>query len=157
VTVIVTGVAELDAALLRFEDKVQKKWIRQSLRRSIKIVKKDFDERCPIGVDEDGNDTGVMQEAATIRVPKGKKRWEQKIAIIIDKVKLMTLYFQKYGRFPGKRKGDSEPFFYPAVVELGDANGNAKRPMRSALYGNEQQVKEEFINQLSEAVATAGK
>lgn len=156
-TVIVTGLKELDSALLLFEDKVQKKWIRQALRKSIKIVQTDFKERCPIGVDADGNDTGVMREAATVRVPKGKKRWEQKIALIIDKAKLMTLYFQKYGMFPGKRKGDSEPFFYPAVVELGDSSGNAQRPMRVALYGNEQRVKEEFINQLSEAVATAGK
>lgn len=155
--VIVTGVKELDIALAQFEDKVQKKYIRQALRKSIKIVHTEYKARCPIGEDEDGNDTGVMRDAAVIRTPKGKKRWEQKIALMIDKAKLMSLYFSRYGRFPGKRRGDSEPFFYPAEVELGDKSGNAQRPLRASLYGNEQQVKAEFINQLTEAVATAGK
>lgn len=155
--VIVTGVKELDAALLKFEDKVQKKYIRQALNKAVTIVEKDFKNRVPIGVDADGNDTGVMRDAAKKATPKSKKRWEFKRGLIIDKARLMTLYFQKYGRFPGKRRGDSEPFFYPAVVELGGPQGNAQRPMRAALYGNEQQIKSEFISQLQTAVANAGK
>lgn len=155
-SVIVTGVAELDEALAKFEDKAQKKYIRTALNKSIAIVEKEYKERVPVGVDADGNDTGVMRDATKKRTPK-KKRWEQKRALVIDKVKLMSLYFSKYGRFPGKRKSDSEPFFYPAVIELGGAAGGGQRPMRAALYGNEQQVKAEFISQLTAAVATAGK
>ena len=154
--VIVTGVPELDAALTNFEAKVQNKFIRTALNKAIKIVEADYKERVPIGTNEDGEDTGVMRDATKRRTPK-KKRGEQKRALVIDCNLLMKLYFERYGRFPGKRRGDGEPFFYPAVIELGGAQGGAQRPMRAALYGNEQQVRAEFINQLSEAVAAAGK
>lgn len=151
----VTGFEQLDRNLALFEDKVQKKFVRTALRKAIKIVKTAFLALVPIGEDEEGNDTGVMRDAAAVRVPKSKKRGETKIGLIIDRAKLMTLYFQRYGRFPGKRKADSEPFFYPAVVELGDKHGDGQRPMRAALYGNESQVKAEFIDQLRMAVAEA--
>lgn len=155
-SVIVTGVAELDAALANFDIKVQNKFIRKALNNAIKVVEKDYKERVPIGTNEDGEDTGVMRDATKRRTPK-HKRGEQKRSLVIDRNLLMKLYFERYGRFPGQRRGDNEPFFYPAVIELGGSQGGAQRPLRAALYGNEQQVRAEFINQLSEAVATAGK
>jgi len=154
--VIVTGVAELDRALSQFETKVQGKYIRNALNKSIAKVEKSFKMLCPVGVDSEGNDTGVMRDA-TKRITPKKKRWEFKRALVIDRAKLMTLYFARYGRFPGRRKQDTEPFFYPAVVELGGPATTGQRPLRAALYGNEQQVKEEFVSQLRMAVASAGK
>ncbi len=156
-SVIVTGIAELNEALSLFSVRLQKKYIRKALRNSLKKVQADFKERVPVGEDEDGEETGVMRDSAKIRAKKRSRKNVLGLSLVIDRKTYMQLYFERYGRFPGARRGDSEPFFVPAAIELGGAEGDSQRPMRAALYGNEQQVKAEFISQLTEAVATAGK
>lgn len=153
-SIIVTGDKELDRALGKFEAKVQKKYIRKALNSSIKIVEKEYKERVPVGTNEDGEDTGVMRDATKRRTPK-RKRNTQGRSLVIDRELLMTLYFQRYGKFPGKRNADKEPFFYPAVIELGGIGRAPERPMRASLYGNEAQVKAEFVRALQEAVKNA--
>lgn len=153
---VVTGITEVDKALSQFEDKTKKKYIRRALNKSIAIVEKDFKQRVPVGKDEEGNDTGVMRDSIKRKTPKGK-RGDIKRAVIIDRDRLMKLYFQRYGRFPNPRAGENEPFFYPAVIELGGGGKQPLRPMRAALYGNAEQVQSEFVSQIKQAVADAGK
>jgi GAF domain-containing protein len=45
-------------------------------------------------------------------------------------------------------------FFYPAVIELGDKDTPAQRPMRAALYDSEREVLQEFRTQLEVAIAS---
>lgn len=148
-TVIVTGVAEVDQAMAQFEAKVQKKYIRTALNTSIKKVQEKYIALVPAV-------SGSMRDAAVRRTPKGK-RGTLRRALIIDRDKLIKLYTARTGKPPTKRTKDDEPFFYPAVIELGDSDTPAQRPMRAALYGNEAQIKAEFVNQLRAAIAAAEK
>jgi hypothetical protein len=152
----ITGVKEVDAALAQFEAKVQRKYVRQALNNSVKIVEKDFKVRCPVETDEFGDDVGAMRDSAKRYTPK-RKRNVQRRGLKIDKGRLMQLYFERKGRFPGKRRADSEPMFYPALIELGGSEEEPQRPLRGSLYDNETQIKAEFVNQLRTAVNLAGK
>lgn len=47
--------------------------------------------------------------------------------------------------------------FYPAFVELGNKNGNGKRPLTKALYESEAAIKREFVRQLEMLIISGGK
>lgn len=149
-SVVVTGVPEVDRAMAQFEAKVQKKYARTALNNAIKFVETKYKELVPV-------ETGAMRDATKRRTPKAKRRGDIGRSLIIDRDRLFKLRTARSGRPPGSRQGEDGPFFYPAVIELGDKDTPAQRPLRAALYGNEQQIKQEFVNQLRAAIATAGK
>jgi hypothetical protein len=153
---VFTGFKEVDAALEQFDNKVRRSHIRRALNESVKVVEKDFKERCPVETDEFGDDVGAMRDSIKRYTPKRKANTQRRGLRIVKEV-LMNLYFQRKGRFPGKRTSDSEPFFYPAVIELGDSDREPARPMRDALYGNQQTVMSVFENFLRKAVGLAGR
>jgi len=170
-TIIATGFIEVDAALARFEAKVQKKYLRTALNNSVKFVQSAFQRLCPV-------ETGAMRDATKRFTPKGRRRGDIRRGLRIDRDKLFALRTERGGRVGqgvvqiglakrgslgfrvAKLLGVKEDrkfadFFYPAVVELGDQDTPAQKPLRGALYGNEQHVRQEFITQLRLAIATA--
>lgn len=149
VSVIMTGDKELDMRMASFETKVQRKHIRTALNNAIKKVQVDYNALVPVV-------HGAMRDATRRRTPKLRRGQIGRALVIIRDV-YFKLYQARYGRLPGKRRQDDEPFFAPAVVELGDSDTTAQRPMRAALYGNEQHIRQEFVKELRAAISAAGK
>lgn len=148
-SLILTGDKELDKAMAGFETKVQRKYLRTALNNAVIKVQNEYNQLVPV-------ESGAMRDATRRRTPK-LKRGKTGRSLVILRDQLFKLREARTGKPPSSRTQDNEPFFYPAVVELGDKDTPAKRPLRAALYGNEQQVRQEFINQLRAAVSAAGK
>lgn len=148
-SLLLTGDKETDKAMASFENKVQRKYIRQALNATIIKIQNEYNQLVPVI-------HGAMKDATRRRTPKLKKNQIGRALVILREV-YFKLYEARYGRPPGKLTGDDEPFFAPAVVELGDKDTPAQRPMRAALYGSERAMRQEFFNQLRAAVAAAGK
>jgi len=51
----------------------------------------------------------------------------------------------------------SDQDFYPAFVELGTSTEPGKSPMRGALYDSANRIRQEFVKQLRQLVASGGK
>ena len=172
--VTVTGLTEVDKELKRLIVQVPNKFIRRALNESLKIVEADFHRRM-----EPHNRTGAMDRSVRRRTPKGTKRGIIARSLMISRnslaksIKKMAVRAAR-ALFKGKHGVGAERAiavaaaqeqtidiekrgFYPAFVELGDKNTEGQRPMRGALYGNEQRIRAEFVNQLRQAVASAGK
>lgn len=150
VAITLTGDRQVDARMASFEAKVQRKYLRQAVNEGIKIVETDYKSLVP-------EVHGAMKDATRRRTPKRKRRGDVARALVIIRALYFKLYEARYGHPPGRRAGDSDPFFAPTVVELGDKDTPAQKPLRTALYSNEQRVKNAFINQLRAAVSAAGK
>jgi len=73
----------------------------------------------------------------------------------IDRRRLFKRYESNYGHPPGRRKGDDEPFFYPTVIEFGDSDTPAQKPLRQAVYGNERKIRDLFLRELRRALNIA--
>lgn len=150
---ITTGVPELDAALATFERKTVRKWVVKALNDALMMVEKAYKANCPV-------DSGAMRDATVRRRPRGLKRGEVGRALIIVREKLFKLIAKRTGRslfYLRKGKKKIEQFFYPAVVELGDKDTPAQRPLRGALYGNENHVRDLFVKNVRAAVDEAGR
>lgn len=142
VRVVVTGDKQIDKALRRLDTKIQRKTVMAALRKSREKAYNDYISRVPVK-------SGAMRDATLKRAAKGKKkRGVIGVSLVIDRKKLFAKYEAHYGRLPGKRTKDSEPFFYPTVVEFGDKDTPAEKPLREAVYGNEEAIKRIFLNEL---------
>jgi hypothetical protein len=142
----VSGVVEVQGALVRFERDVLPAEMRKGTRAAAKKVL----EKYKLNAGEHA-DSGAMRDAAAVRaMRRSRKRIGH--SVVIRRLKLFALYLARRGRLPGRRKGESQPFFYPAVVELGDSRTTAEKPLRSALYGNTAAVKAEFARAMIAAI-----
>lgn len=160
-SIILTGDAALDRSLAELERKVQNKAVRKALDNSLKMVEADYKRLVPV-------DTGAMRDAVRRKAPKGRRRGEIVRELVLDRVLLQVLRLARTGATKARgRKAIqaahaqqiNEAFFYPAVVELGDKDTPAQRPMRAALYDNSQRIMAEFVKQLRALLAevTRGK
>lgn len=142
--ITITGVQEIMGNLETFTREVAPAEIRKGTRAAAYLVMREFQARVPVK-------SGSMRDSVKVRAIK---RTRKKIGhtVVLDRNKLFKLYEARTGKKPTARTGDSEPFFYPAVVELGDKDHQADRPLRGALYENETAVKHEFAMSLLRAV-----
>lgn len=147
--VVVTGHEDIDRKLVTFEKRLQRKVLAQAGRKSADEVLADFRRRVPV-------DSGAMRAAAKRKAIK-RTRTAIGSQVIIDRDKLVAEYTARVGRPPGKRLNDKEPFFYPAIVELGGAGFPARKPMREALYGNAEAIKRHYMDHLRKAINAAGR
>jgi hypothetical protein len=99
---VLTGAAELDAALAAFDLKVQRKVVVKALRNAIKFVANKFKSLVPF-------ETGAMRDAAFVRKPRGTKRGEIKLGLFVSRDKLFKLR-KKRGAAIGQ-----------TVISIGDA------------------------------------
>lgn len=142
--IVVTGLEECDGNLMTFERVVFPAEIRKGTRAACKLVEQEFKVRCPAR-------SGAMRDSTAVRaVPRSRNKIGHTVKILRDR--LFRLYEARTGRPPGSRREDDEPFFYPAIVELGDQDNEAERPLRGALYDNENAVKVEFSRGMVRAV-----
>ena len=140
----ITGVEEIDGRLMEFERVVFPAEMRKGTRDAAKLVLAEFQARCPVR-------SGAMRDSAVVRaITRSRNKIGHTVKILRDR--LFRLYEAATGKPPDKRKNDDEPMFYPAVVELGDKDNEPQRPLRGALYDNENAVKVEFSRGMLRAI-----
>ena len=130
---IVTGDKELDAMFRQLPITLQKKHMRKATRAAAKKVNQEFKDNVP-------TETGALRDSAKVKAVK-RKRNVTGHRVHIDREKLILERAARGGTI-GFDKKRGEPFFYPAVIEF-DPGGD--KPLRSALYGNEDEIKREAI------------
>lgn len=147
--VIVTGFKELDAKLRSLSPKLQRKFVRQSLRKVNKRVQKEFKAI----VKAEAYDTGALSRSTKVRSLK-RSRSRVGVGVYIDREKLFANYAKKHdGKQPHPSAGEMEPFYYAAVVEFGSADHEPVRPMRRALYEHSKEYQNYFRNDIAELIA----
>lgn len=176
--VTVTGLAELDAALAKLPEKVQKQHCRKAARSAAKFALEDFQARVPV-------DTGAMRDAAkvraappiTVKVKTGKsklvtiKATGAKVLIDVKKTvssfvaakviidgELLIQLAMDSGRpiddLVDQKRGGW--FFYPATVELGTSKESGKRTLTKSLWDNSFALKSIFLYELRKLVREVG-
>lgn len=143
VSVVVTGDKKIDAALKRLEKKLRNKTVRKAARTAAKKALNDFRQRVPV-------ESGSLRDATKVRAMKRSKatRGALGASLVVDRKRLFANYEARTGKLPGSRKQDDEPFFYPTVIEFGDADTEPEAPLRKAVYGNEEQIRRIFLTEL---------
>jgi hypothetical protein len=143
--VVVTGDKELDARLGQLPAKLQKKLVRKALRKGGKRVLDKF--RAIIRAE--AYETGAYERSTSVRALR-RSRQRIGVTIHVDRDKFFERYQAAYGHKPHPAAGDSEPFYVPAAIEFGTETRQAIRPQRRALYENEQQILQDFRQDLIE-------
>lgn len=148
--VSITGVQEVDRRFRLLEPKLEKKIIRKGLRNGAKIVKKATADN----LRGETHGFGAMAKALTVRAAKRRKG---RIGILVEipADKLFAIYTSLYGHPPNPRAGETRPFYYPQVVELGGSEQTEKSPMRRGLATSRQAVVSEFVSTVTEMVREA--
>lgn len=111
--VVITGVKQIDRRLKNLEPKIQRKVIRQSMRKGMKPVLALAREIAP-------ELTGLMKSNIKLRAGK-RKRGRISIEVRVDSAEGLT-----------KTTSSGEKVFYPAVVEWGDKDTPPHPFMRPA-------------------------
>ena len=159
--VIVTGHEEIDRVLKDLPQAMQKKFIRHAMRVSIKKVQKDFERNVR---DADLIETKAFMQSTKVKATK-RSRTKTGVTLYTD---TQAMYARRKKKRTGSKeklksiKASSdfgEEFFYPAVLEFGDAHHPPHRPMRKALYDNAKVVQAYFegdvLNSIQEAANKA--
>jgi HK97 gp10 family phage protein len=141
----VTGDKEVDKVLANFEPKWQKKHGRRAARDAAKFALADFKNLAP-------EDTGAMVAAAKVKAAKRSRKFAFGSLIHIDRDKMFAHRKAEGERVALDKKRGGEPFFYPSVIEFGDSDTEAQKPLRTALYGNETEIKRVFMDSLRAAI-----
>lgn len=153
-TPVVTGYKEIDRKLQAFAPKVQKKLLRQSLRKGGKRVLSRFKAIARA----EAHDTGVYEKSASVKAMK-RSRSRVGVSVVVDRDKYLAKYAAAYGK-PPSSAGGGEPFYVPAALEFGyiardGSHVEGIRAQRRALYENESQVKGDFVSDMREAIREA--
>jgi hypothetical protein len=149
----VTGFKELDAKLRNLPPKLQRKFVRQSLRKVNKRVQQEFKKI----VTDEAFDTGALSRSTKVRALKRSRR-RVGVGVYIDREKLFANYAKKHGgKKPHPAAGGTEPFFYPAVVEFGSESHEPVRPMRRALYEHEAEYRNYFRDDVAKLIAESSR
>ncbi len=147
--VVVTGFKELDAKLRSLTPALQRKLVRQALRKS---GKRDVRATKAI-IRSEAHDTGALERAVKVRSLK-RSRSRIGVGIFIDRDKYFADYASKHGgKPPNPAAGETAPFYVPAVIEFGDENKKPIRPLRRGLYGNADKTKQDFRDDLVQLIA----
>jgi HK97 gp10 family phage protein len=139
-TIIVTGDKEVDRALKALEPKLRNKALKKASRDAAKNVLEEYKRVVPV-------ESGAMRDSAKVRVMK-KKKDAMGHSVILDRDRLFALAKARGKQLSIDRKRGNEPFFYPSVVEFGDKDTEAQRPLRKALFDKETAHKAFFMREL---------
>lgn len=145
---VVTGSKELDAKLQALLPALQKKLVRQALRKSAYRAKKAIQEI----IKSEAHDTGTLEKNLKVKALK-RSRVRVGVGVCIDRDKLFADYEEAHGKPPHPAKGRTAPFYYPSVIEFGDKHHHPVRPMRRGLYDHEEEYKRYFKDDLEQIIA----
>lgn len=142
--IVVTGLEEIDGNIVEFDRVVLPAELRKGTRDAAKLVLSEFQARCPVR-------SGAMRDSAVVRsMGRVKGKIGHTVKILRDR--LFRLYEARTGHTPNPRVEDDEPFFYPSIVELGDADNEGQSPLRGSLYDSETAIKVEFGRSVLRAI-----
>lgn len=133
-TVVITGIRRIDKKLKLLPLKVQKKVVRQSMRKGMKIVLSEVKSEAPV-------DSGVLKSNLALRARKRKKRGTIELEVRI-KANDETKKTSKAGK----------TVFYPAIVEYGHGNAPPNPFMRRAYTQSGRAARDETLQALLDGV-----
>lgn len=143
---VVTGEIEIEGALVAFERVALPAELKKGTKTAAQIMLAEYQAN----VDQ-VSVSGSMRDAAVVRsVKRSRVRFGHMVVILRDK--LFKLYEQRTGKPPTRRKGDSEAFFYPVMVELGGVKVEGLKPLRRSLNDNANALKAEAAAAILRAV-----
>lgn len=137
--VIVTGFKQLDDKLRNMPAALQRKFVRGGLRKGTKRLIQEIRRI----IKTDAYDTGAFYGSLKAKALKRSQK-RVGVATFTDTDKLYAKYEQKHGHKPHPAKGETQPFFYPAVLEFGSETQEPVKPLRKALYDNASIYREYF-------------
>jgi HK97 gp10 family phage protein len=129
--VVITGIRDIDRRLRTLLPRLQKKVLRQAMRKGLKVVQAEVKAEVPV-------ETGLTRSAVQVRAVKSKRRGSIALEVRIS------------GKVPGlvKTYGGDKRAFYPAVVEYG-RKGVAPNPfMRRAFTAKGEAARQVTIEDI---------
>jgi HK97 gp10 family phage protein len=126
----IAGAQEIIKALEQLAPKVEKKILRQAIRKGLKPLLDEAKDQAPV-------DTGDLRKSLTIRVAKSQKRGT--IALEVR---------------PNERKYDGR-FYYPAIVEYGRKKARPMEPnpfMAKAFEGKAEEAKDVALREIKRGI-----
>lgn len=133
--VIITGIKAIDKKLKLLAPKVQKKVVRQAMRKGLKIVQAEVKAQVPV-------DTGTAKKAVKVRATRRRKRGTIELEVVIKAVQGETI----------KTGSGGERWFYPAIVEYGHAKTAPNPFMRRAYEASGEPARQVTMRSLLEGV-----
>lgn len=132
--VFVTGLKQLDDKLTAMPAAMQKKFVRGALRKGAKRIVVEVKRI----IKAEAYDTGTLHKSFKVKSLK-RSRKRVGVSMFVDREKLFTNYASKHGgKKPHPASGENEPFYYLAAIEFGTETQEPVRPMRRALYDNQE-------------------
>lgn len=148
--IFATGFEEIDAKLRAMPTALQRKFVRGALRKGGKRLTQAAKQI----IRSEARDTGALEQSVKVKALK-RKRSRVGVEVFPERDKLFTKYAAKHeGRQPHPAKDGTEPYYYPAVIEFGNATHRAVSPFRRALYDNAAVYREYFGADVREFIAT---
>lgn len=98
--IVITGLEEIDKRLGRLEPKVQKKVVRQAMRRGLKVLQQAVKTEAPV-------DTGATRSEVKVRAVKSRRRGSIQLEVRVEAVDETKRTSAKTGK----------TVFYPAILE----------------------------------------
>lgn len=133
-TVIITGVSAIDRRMKLLPLKVQKKVLRPAMRDGLKLVAAEVRMQAPV-------ETGRTKGAVQVRALRQRRRDSVSLEVRIS------------GKIPGLiKQGQSEPVFYPAVVEYGRKDMPPNPFMRRSYEAKGEAARQLAIQRIREGV-----
>lgn len=152
--VSVTGFKDIDDKLRKLPDAVQKKFLRGAMRTGSKRVQKAFVTNVQR---EELIDTKAFMQSTKVKALK-RSRVRMGVALFTDTAAMYARRQKKLSKSKDKLKDikktidTKEHFFYPAVLEFGDAHHPPHMPMRKALYENEKAIRAYFQSDMKQLI-----
>ena len=157
--VFVTGHKEIDRVLSGLPLAMQKKFVRHALRVSTKKVQKDFERNVK---DAELIDTKAFLQSTKVKATK-RSRNKVGMALFTD---TEAMHARRKKKLTGSKESlkdikannkFGDEFFYPAVLEFGDAHHPPHKPMRKALYDNAKAVQAYFEGDVLSSIQEAAR
>ncbi len=101
-SVVITGIREIDRRLRSLEPRLQKRVLRQAMRKGLKILAAEVKAQAPV-------DTGMTRSKVQVRAVKSRRRGSIELEVRIAAVDELKKTSAKSG----------QQVFYPAIIEYG--------------------------------------
>lgn len=162
----ITGMKEIDRKLAAMPEKMRNNAIAKAARNAAKKTLANIRALTP-------KDTGAMaasfqvravtkkvkEETGTLKegVSKNGRKYTFRVKRVVatergGKVQINRKSLVKQATKRGKKYTEDDKYFYPVYVELGGGGDSGQKPMRTGLRESEDQVRAEFVSNISKFV-----
>lgn len=145
-SIVITGIKEVDRALKRLAPAVQKKVVRQAMKRGLQVLASEVKAQAP-------SDTGATRASVKVRAVKSRRRGSIQLEVRIG---------DPVSKDPNKAKAPDalkrtsgktgKTVFYPAVVQYGSEDREADPFMTRAFDAKGEIARTVTMNALRQGV-----